>query len=246
MSPRRRLARSDEEHKRQEEEYADSHVDVYHREMHLGPWPAYRRRLEQRLFVHLPQPDRVLDVGAGPVPSLLGVLEKARRYVAVDQSEECLRRLRAAYPGVETVRGDAEVLAVEGPFDLVLMLGVLHHLPCPNRAVDRALELMSPGGILVCMEPNEQTEAFMDSPNERGIADEAFGALLGRMQILERWAWFDVTFWTRLMASKPSRRWECPEEWVAVVDAEVEEIGRAGRGSMNFAVARKREGIETS
>lgn len=246
MFPRRRMARSDEEHKRQEEEYANSHVDAYHREMHLGPWPTYRRRLEERLFVHLPQPDRVLDVGAGPVPSLLGVFDKARRYVAVDQSEECLRRLRTTYPRAETVRGDAEVLAVAGPFDLVLMLGVLHHLPHPDRAVDRAVELLSPGGILVCMEPNEQTEAFMDSPNERGIADAAFEALLGRMQILERWAWFDVPFWTRVLASKPSPRWERPEAWVAIVDAEMEEIGRAGRGSMNFALARKREEIERS
>lgn len=240
MTPRPRMAHSSDEHKRQEQQYADAHVETYHREMHEGPWPAYRRRLEEMLARHAGRPGRVLDVGAGPVPSLLGVLRGAERYVAVDQSPECVRRMARDFPRVEALQGDAEVLDVAGPFDLVLMLGVLHHLPDPARALHRAWELLVPGGWLVCMEPNDRTEAFMDSPNEQGITDDAFDALFTGFEVLERWAWFDVAFWSRVLASGASPPWEAPDAWADLVETEIAECRRSGVGSMNFAIVRRR------
>ena len=60
----------------------------------------------------------------------------------MDQSEACVRPdAGGVIPAWNARVGDAELLPVEGPFDLVLMLGVLHHLPHPARAVARGRDL---------------------------------------------------------------------------------------------------------
>ena len=66
------------------------------------------------------------------------------------------------------------------------------------------------------------------------------------MEVLERWAWFDVGFWSRLLGSRPGLRWERPEEWVQVVEQEMEGLKLGARGSMNFCLARKRQESVTS
>jgi ubiquinone/menaquinone biosynthesis C-methylase UbiE len=48
-----------------------------------------------------------------------------------------------------TVQADAEDLPfVDGAFDLVMAIGVLHHLPDPRRALESLARLVDPGGYI--------------------------------------------------------------------------------------------------
>lgn len=242
--PRIRRATNPEEHKRQECEYADAHAEHYVWEMHKGPWPLYRLRAQDRLYKQCARPTRVLDVGCGPVPSMLDVYDHAERYVCLDQSPHCLRRLREQYPRAETVLGDAESLSVAGPFDLAILFGVLHHVPDARRVVDRVWDLLDSGCIVAAMEPNEDAEPLMDSPNEQGIPDSRFDELYSCFQVLDRWQWVDASFWVETLLSIPPsdrpRLWEQQDAWIATLEKEQEVLSHPGRrGSMNFLIARK-------
>jgi len=241
---RPRAAATPEEHKRQERAYADAHAATYYHEMYQGPWPLYRARIEERLYRHLPRPRRVVDIGCGPIPSLPTVYEHAERYTCVDQSPGCLARLRLAYPRAEVVEADAEGFRVEGAFDLVVIIGVLHHVPEPPRVIEAAAALLRPAGLIVGMEPNERGEAVMDSPNERGIPDVEFDALYGRFEVLERWAWFVADYWMGLVERVPlperPRRWADPTAWFAAVEDEERHMAEGGLPSMNVIIARRR------
>jgi len=234
------MALSGEEHKRRERAYADEHAPAYFHEMYQGPWPIYRARIEERLYQHAERFPRVLDVGCGPIPSLPTVFDEAQEYVAVDQSPRCIRMLRQAYPKARALEGDADELDVEGPFDLVIVFGVLHHLPAPQRAVRRTSELLRPGGLIVCTEPNPEAQPSMDSPCERGIPDQEFDHPFSAFAPLERWSWFDHAFWKEVVDRHPQqeqvRLWPRPEAWFAFIEEERE---RGLKGSMNVIIARR-------
>jgi SAM-dependent methyltransferase len=59
--------------------------------------------------------------------------------------------------GVEIVVGDAVSAPVDGPFDAITMWHVLEHLPEPLAALERAAELLAPGGRLVVSVPNNDS-----------------------------------------------------------------------------------------
>lgn len=103
-----------------------------------------------------PRPgDRVLDIGCGPAAILpyLGAVA----YVGYDPNPDHVARAQAAYAGRgRFVVGDAsQVEAVDGSFDLVLCLGLLHHLDddavVSLAAIARAK--LAPGGRFVAVDP---------------------------------------------------------------------------------------------
>ncbi len=59
--------------------------------------------------------------------------------------------------GVDVVVGDAVTADIEGPFDVVTMWHVLEHLPEPVAALERAAELLAPGGRLIVSVPNNDS-----------------------------------------------------------------------------------------
>jgi SAM-dependent methyltransferase len=119
------------------------------------PWPGMRR-----LLAELPAPPRsVLDVGCGHgrFAQLLRECGIAASYWGVDASAELLALARARADLVEGARF-ARVDVIEdaaaipaGPFELVGMFGVIHHVPgeAARAALLRALaERVAPGGTL--------------------------------------------------------------------------------------------------
>jgi SAM-dependent methyltransferase len=95
----------------------------------------------------------VLEMGAGDSRTAAGLLGPAR-YVATDVSSAALRAGRALLPAdALSVQCDA----VDWPFrdgvaDVVLILGVLHHLSDWRTALDRACATVRPGGFLLLHE----------------------------------------------------------------------------------------------
>ena len=79
-------------------------------------------------------------------------LEEAKRHFAVsgielaqDAAAYCRRRGLA----VETGTADAIGQGGRGPFDVIVMLDVIEHLPDPHATMDRVARALAPGGIVV-------------------------------------------------------------------------------------------------
>ena len=135
-------------------------------------WP---RSYAQLGVVIPPEPGRVLDVGAGPLPlSWAAVDAGATSVMAIDREPRALalgRRLGDTPIAAQTwdaERGDA---LPDGPFDTIVMGHVLNELWLGKRAVERRvgfveslLRRLAPGGRLVLLEPalRETSRALLE------------------------------------------------------------------------------------
>lgn len=100
--------------------------------------------------VHTPQrPARVLEVGAGH-GSLTEVIAGAGAHVVVtEMSRPSAEVLRARFAGdhAVTVVLDADgAVPVDGRFDFVVYVSVLHHIPDYLSAIESAIRRLRPGG----------------------------------------------------------------------------------------------------
>lgn len=89
----------------------------------------------------------VLDAGTGSGRHAFHAAEQGARVVAVDLGRS-IDIARANLPqAAMTVQADAEQLPfAPGTFDFVMSIGVLHHLPDPQRALGKIVPLAAPGG----------------------------------------------------------------------------------------------------
>jgi SAM-dependent methyltransferase len=95
----------------------------------------------------------VIEMGAGTSLTAAGLLGRAR-YIATDVSASALRAGRAVLaPDAVSVQCDAVGWPFrEGVADVVMILGVLHHLSDWRAALDRACRTVRPGGFLLLHE----------------------------------------------------------------------------------------------
>ncbi len=97
---------------------------------------------------------RVLDVGCGSGRIGEFVLEAgASHYVGVDFAEPMIdlarARLRRFAPQTQLIVDDFLSAPLEGPFEVVLAVGLFDYLPEPYRFSRRMFELCAPGGCVV-------------------------------------------------------------------------------------------------
>jgi SAM-dependent methyltransferase len=119
------------------------------------------RSRERHLFRHVrdragPSP-LVLELGAGSSRTVAGLWPPASagvRYCATDVSLPALRAGRQILgPGCASVQCDGvEWPFAEGVADVVIVLGVLHHLADWRQALERACLTVRPGGFLLLHE----------------------------------------------------------------------------------------------
>jgi SAM-dependent methyltransferase len=113
-----------------------------------------RNRVLLREYIRPAAGDRVLDIGCGPgtmVPYLPGA-----EYVGLDVSGEYIEKARLRYPQARFIcQRVGEVDQVErDSFDIVLALGVLHHLDDAEALTlfQISRDAMKPGGRLVTID----------------------------------------------------------------------------------------------
>jgi SAM-dependent methyltransferase len=134
----------------------DGLLDLYRsmRDEHYLDEEDGRRRTARRLLRlvarHVPG-GRLLDVGCGH-----GLLvDEARR---AGFSAEGLELSAYAAGYAREVLGldvhEQTLAGVSGAFDAIVMADVIEHLDDPPAAVDRCLQLLSPGGVLVVVTPD--------------------------------------------------------------------------------------------
>jgi 2-polyprenyl-3-methyl-5-hydroxy-6-metoxy-1,4-benzoquinol methylase len=101
---------------------------------------------------------RILDVGCGfgLFAAYFGQTQPSRRIVGVDPSARRIRLARRlaehlSLSGHEFIEGDVRDAPLEGPFDAIYVLDVMHHLPGDDqkRVLERLAALLSPGGMLL-------------------------------------------------------------------------------------------------
>ena len=115
---------------------------------------AYRRTVE-KLLPYLAPDARVLDFACGTGIVTLPIARQVARVVAVDISDEMLRRCEAKCraAGAENVTvlqcGLFDPRLEEGSFDAVLACNVLHYLSDRAAALARIRALLRPNGVFL-------------------------------------------------------------------------------------------------
>ncbi len=123
--------------------------------------PASRRarqlRLEQTVrAVRLPPRPEIVEIGCGAGFAAEYLAGRFGRYLGIDHSAALVDAARARHgaPHVRFVAADAMDVEVDRPADLVLMIGVLHHLEDPGAVLARARAWLRPGGFVAVNEPH--------------------------------------------------------------------------------------------
>lgn len=117
---------------------------------------ARKLRLESMLG-HIPmQPTwRILEVGCGAGFAATYLRGRYASYLGCDHSQELIRAAGEynSGPDVTFLNMDIEDLADSEEFDLIFMVGVLHHLANRPSVMARLKTLLRPGGFLAVNEP---------------------------------------------------------------------------------------------
>lgn len=140
------------------------------------------RRALRRILIRWPsdQPVRVLDAGTGFGQYAYYI---ARRYpqaevVGVDVKAEYLERARRFFahtPLAARVRfevDDLTQLRTEGPFDLILAVDVLEHIPDDQAVLRHFARVLQPGGFVVIHTPSDQGGSDVHAPGMQSFISE--------------------------------------------------------------------------
>jgi SAM-dependent methyltransferase len=117
---------------------------------------ARRQRFESTLsVVPMKSSWRVLEVGCGAGFGATYIRGRCREYVGLDHSRELVRLAeeRNGGAGTEFVATSITDFETERKFDLVFMIGVLHHLENIEQAMASLVQFLTPGGYLLANEP---------------------------------------------------------------------------------------------
>jgi ArsR family transcriptional regulator len=115
------------------------------------------KSLAEALLCLMP-PMVIADLGAGEGAFALLLAQRAKKVIAVDTSAKMIEvgREQAFRHGVENVEfrlGDMEEIPVaDAEVDLVFFSQSLHHALHPERAIDDAFRILSPGGRIVLLD----------------------------------------------------------------------------------------------
>jgi SAM-dependent methyltransferase len=102
----------------------------------------YHRRLAEVYGFLIPPGQRVLDVGCG-TGDLLAAM-KPSVGIGIDFSAEMVARARRKHPQLQFVQADAHDLAVNGPFDAIIISDLVNDLWDVQRLFDRLRPLAHP------------------------------------------------------------------------------------------------------
>ena len=143
-------------------DFYSRHAADFDRTRHPGGWPGWRRVVETASQAS-DSPLHVLDLGCGNGrfalflegnPDLRG--HRPFTYLGIDLSAELIAHARTANAGPDHIRfrvDDIEACRLDRQAcDLVVLFGVLHHLPgfdTRRRTLERAAAAVAPGGLLV-------------------------------------------------------------------------------------------------
>ena len=98
---------------------------------------------------------KILEIGCGAGFSVEYLNGKFINYTGIDYSENLIKYAKEHnnYKGVKFECLNVNDFDSKFKFDVVLMIGVLHHMPNPEKVIKSLSKILSPGGIIVVNEP---------------------------------------------------------------------------------------------
>ena len=136
---------------------------------------------------------RILEVGCG-TGLLARELRKHHDVTAIDRSDAALRGAKKL--GIPIEKADFFTYSAS-PFDAVLFCRSLHHLFPLARVLDRTVELLKPGGVLIA-------EEFAHNAMDRATAQWFFDA----SRLLEASELLKFPDWHHELPEAPLARWK--------------------------------------
>jgi ubiquinone/menaquinone biosynthesis C-methylase UbiE len=121
----------------------------------------------------------VLEIGCGNGHGAFLLNQGSpRSYVGLDLMEEQIGKARQRYPQYQFLIQDASDLSQfgEGSQDIVIIFGVLHHIPEWRRVIDEIRGVLKPGGNLFVEEPRGMDVRLFDFFFRWGHPDSDFGS----------------------------------------------------------------------
>jgi len=105
-----------------------------------------------------------------------------RSYVGLDVMEEQIEKARRRYPRYQFLVQDAADLSqfAEASKDVVIIFGVLHHIPEWRKVIDEIRRVLRPGGSFFVEEPRGMDLKLFDFFFRWGHPDSDFG--INRME----------------------------------------------------------------
>lgn len=144
----------------------------------------------------------ILEIGCGNGHGAYLLHQGApRSYVGLDLMEEQVGKARQRYPQYQFLVQDATDLSQFGEAgkDIVIIFGVLHHIPEWRRVIDEIQRVLRPGGSFFVEEPRGMDLKLFEVFFRWGHPDSDFGSL--RMEQYLRSRGFEICNkqWTPLM-----------------------------------------------
>lgn len=103
----------------------------------------------------LPKGAKVLDLGCGSGIFTHLLSGQGFKAEGLDISPKLLELARRNYPAVPFIEGDVEALPYEDEsVDGLLLSGLVHHLPDPQRCASEAFRVLRKGGRFMAFDPN--------------------------------------------------------------------------------------------
>ena len=149
-------------------------ICFFDRHAKSGEYNVFSDRSNHRLIDHClelagsPPSGRLADLGCGS--GVFTDILRRRGFGAVgfDISHQLTSFGRRCYPEVEFVTGDIEYLCLPSDsLDVVLLSGVIHHLPDPLRCAREVHRVLKKGGVFMAFDPNRRNP-FMRLYRDRG------------------------------------------------------------------------------
>jgi 2-polyprenyl-3-methyl-5-hydroxy-6-metoxy-1,4-benzoquinol methylase len=113
---------------------------------------------------------RILDVGCGAGYTSLELARAGHHVTGIDIAEKAISEAQATLAANPFKDGfgslEYKVMALEsasGQYDAVLFSGVLHHFDSPSTAIVKALDLLVPDGLVICLEPCHESWRLADA-----------------------------------------------------------------------------------